>query len=185
MPKICYNKYIKLSLDGVKMFKIGEKIIYGVSGIYTLEDIREETVLGVKHTYYILNSDGGNQSKIYVPTDSETLVSAMRKPLSRKEAKALIADIKNIPEAEWHKDSRKRSAEYRTLMESGNPRDIISVIKALYKSAKSRLDEGKKVYMTDENSMRKAEKLLYSELSLALNIPEDDIPSYIKEQCEK
>ncbi len=166
------------------MFKKGEKIVYGNNGIYTLEDIREESVLGEKRTYYILNSDGGAQSRVFVPIDSETLVSSMRKPLSKKEAKALIADIKNIPESDWQKDSRKRSAEYRTLMESGNPRDTISVIKALYKSSKSRLDEGKKVYMADEISMKKAEKLLYSELSLALDIPEADVPAYIKEKCE-
>ncbi len=166
------------------MFKIGEKIVYGMSGIYTLEDIREETVLGSKHTYYILTSDTNAQSKVFVPMDSETLVSSMRKPISKKEAETLIADIKNIPEADWQKDSRKRTMDFRTIMESGDLRSMISVIKALYKSSKARLDEGKKVYMSDENSMKKAEKLLYSELSLALDIPESEMLEYIKERCE-
>ncbi len=165
------------------MFKIGEKIVYGMSGIYTVEDIREETVLGQKRTYYILQSEGNMQSKVFVPVDSETLVASMRRTMSREDAEKIISEVKDIPEAPWQKDSRQRSSQFRAIMESGDPRAVISVIKSLWKNSEARKAEGKKTYMADENSMRKAEKLLYSELSLALGIPEDQVLSYIIEKC--
>jgi CarD family transcriptional regulator len=47
------------------------------------------------------------------------------------------------------------------------------------------LREGKKILSSDEQYLRKAEELLYSEMSLALSIPREQVSQYIADAVEK
>lgn len=166
------------------MFNIGEKIIYGTNGAFTVKDIRDENVLGTLRRYYILSPVGGNaDSRVYVPLDSEKLVSAMRKPVSREEAERIIAEARDIPEAEWKGDNRARMDSFRKIMESGDHRKMISVIKSVKRNSEDRKETGKKSYMTDENALKRAKKLLCSELALSLGASEDEVLDLIKRAC--
>lgn len=166
------------------MFNIGDKIVYGLSGIYVVEDICKQTVLGNERTYYKLHILNGSASCVYIPVDNEGLVSSMRYPITSTEAQRIISQINEIEPHEWYKDSRKRNDVFREVFESGDHRALISVIKALWNSFESRRAEKKKIYASDENLMRKAQGLLYSEFSLALGIPENEVADYIKSKAE-
>lgn len=61
----------------------------------------------------------------------------------------------------------------------------MQIIKTLYLRKQDRLKEGKKVLSSDEQYLRKAEELLYGEMSLALSIPKEEVESYIKEAVHK
>lgn len=166
------------------MRETGERVIYGSNGVMEIVDIREETVGDITRKYYVLRDLNSTQvSHIFVPTDNEKLVSAMRPLLTKEEAMDMIKRIKTIPEAEWKNDNRIRSEKFRKVIESGDRDSVIAVIKAVYENGIKRQEEGKKNYLADENIMRKAEKVIYSELSIVLGIPENEVADFIVKNC--
>ena len=48
------------------MFNIGDKIVYPMHGAGTIAAIEEKDILGVKHSYYILQMPG--EVKVMIPT---------------------------------------------------------------------------------------------------------------------
>lgn len=166
------------------MHKIGEKVVYGSCGIMRITDIREETVGGVTRKYYVMRDVGeGSSSQTFVPVDNEKLVSTIRPLLTKDEVMDIISRVKSIPETEWKKDNRVRSEQFRNIIESGDREGMVSLIKAIYSNGKKRSESGKKNYLADENFMRKAEHLLYSEFSEVLDIPENEVQTFIAEHC--
>ena len=61
----------------------------------------------------------------------------------------------------------------------------MAIIDAIMRSGKRRNDEGKKNYLSDENIMRKAEKIVHLEFSLVLGIPEEEIGAFIEREIAK
>ena len=168
------------------MYKIGEKVVYGTNGVFEIEDVREENVLGETHKYYVMRPAGEKrESFVFVPVDNEALTSQMRYPITKKNAEKLIKEIPDIPAAEWKKDSKQRTDNYKKLIGSANHRDIISVIKSVWLNCESRKNEGKKAYVSDESMIKRAEAILYSELAASLGIPECEVADYISAACRK
>lgn len=168
------------------MHKIGDNIVYGSNGVMTVIDIREEEVLDTLRKYYVLQPYGVRSASLtFVPIDNKALVAQMRPLLSREDVLEIIHSIDDVPETEWVKDNRIRSERFKSIMESGDRTKIISMIGAIYRSGLRRLEEGKKNYLSDENMMHKAEKLLYSEFALVLGIPEEDIPAFIESEKKR
>ena len=166
------------------MLSIGEKIVYGSSGVMQIVDIREELVGDAKHEYYVLKDlNSSSTTKTFVPKANKKLVESMRPLLTKDEVMDIIKRIKDIPEVEWQNDNRVRSEHFRSIIESGDREEILSLIKTVYENGKRRSEEGKKNYLADENFMRKAEKLLYSEFSVVLGIPENEVQKFIEENC--
>ena len=162
----------------------GDKIIYGGNGVMEIVDVRDEIIGDVSKKYYVLRDlKSASVSQTFVPVDNDKLVASMRPLLTKKEAMEMISRIKSIPEAEWKKDNRIRSENFRHIIESGDREGMISVIKAVYENGVKRHGEGKKNYLADENIMRKAEKVIYSELSIVLGIPENEVANFISENC--
>ena len=53
------------------------------------------------------------------------------------------------------------------------------MIRELYIHKQEQLKNGKKMRLSDEQLMKEAERLLYSEFSLVLNIRADEVPKFI------
>ena len=53
------------------------------------------------------------------------------------------------------------------------------MIRELYIHKQKQLKNGKKMHLSDEQLMKEAERLLYSEFSLVLNIRADEVPKFI------
>lgn len=160
---------------------IGEKIVYGSSGVMKIVDIRSEELMGTVREYYVLGEVNSQSAALtYVPRDNEKLVGAMRPLLSPDEARELIAEAADISPLEWDADNRVRNEKFRAVMESGNRRELFGMIKAIREMGKLRLAEGKKNYLSDEHALAKAERLLYSELAEVLARPENEIAELLK-----
>ncbi len=168
------------------MYKIGDTVIYGSSGVVVVEDIREENFAGEKRMYYVLRSPSAtSQSLTFVPLDNEKLTSLMRPLISKKDIYEILSAVDKNAEEEWISDNRARSERFKKVIENGDARGMISMIRSIYQNGKERQKNGKKNYLSDENAMKKAERLLYSEFSAVLGIPEDDVPSFIEKEIEK
>lgn len=160
------------------MLELNSVLIYGSSGICKVTDIRKEKLGKEIREYYILQPLGDNKSVVYVPTDNEGLQNKMRKIISTEEIKSLI---KNMPENEtiWIDDDRKRNEAYKSILESGDHVGVIKVIKTLFFRRKELTAVGKKLRTTDEAIMQRAEKMLYEEFALVLNISRDEVLPFI------
>ena len=159
------------------MHKIGDKVMYGAAGVMTIVDIREESIGDVSRSYYVLRPTCTNSDSFtFVPTDNERLVSAMRPLLTREEVISLLNSPCDLPPIDWIKENRARQEYFKRIMESGDRARMIAMIRAIDESGLRREAEGKKNFLTDENARAKAERLLRSEFSIVLGIPEEDVP---------
>ena len=168
------------------MHKIGENVVYGGNGVMTVVDIREERFGDESRSYYVMREVGSNsESLTFVPTDNEKLVAQMRPLLTKDEILDILHTVKDEPDCAWMKDSRSRSELFRNIMESGDRRKIIAMIRTIYRAGLRREEEGKRNFLSDENAMHKAEKLLYSEFSVVFGIPEEEVPEFVKKEIEE
>lgn len=167
------------------MHKIGDKIMYGAGGVMTIVDIREESIGDTSRSYYILRPTLARaESFTYVPVDNEALVSAMRPLLTEDEIISLLRSAKNLPPIDWVKENRARQEYFKKIMESGDRAKLISMIRAIDENGLRREAEGKRNFLSDENARAKAEKLLFSEFSVVLGIPEEEIPAFVEREMQ-
>lgn len=73
-------------------------------------------------------------------------------------------------------------AEYKNLLSSGSHEDLIKIIKTTYLRNKKRLDNKKKIGDKDNYYFKKAERYLYNEFSISLNMSFENTKDYITEQ---
>ncbi len=160
------------------MFKKGELIMCGGHGVCRVVDITGNPVdrLDKKRKYYVLEPVFEKASTIYTPVDNEKIV--MRKIMNREEAEALIERITEI-ETVWIQEEKRREQMYKEAIRTYDCRSLVQIIKTLYLRKQNRLNEGKKVLSSDEQYLRKEEELHYSEMSLALSIPKEEVETYI------
>lgn len=165
------------------MFEVGEYVVYGSKGVCMIEDITHIDISGAdkNRLYYVLAPIGDSNGKIYAPTDNQKIV--MRSVISRKEAEQLIEELPEI-EMLWVPDDKQREAKYKEAMRTCDYRAWVSIVKTLYARKQERTAQGKKITTLDERYMRAAENELYSELSLTLGIPKEDMEDYIRERLD-
>ena len=168
------------------MRKIGEYVVYGGNGVMVVVDIKEESFGGVTRSYYVLRDVSSNsESLTYVPTDSAVLVSQMRPLLTKDEVLNVIKNAKDASDCEWAKDNRARTEIFKRILESGDRVKLISMIRTIYNAGLKREAEGKKNFVSDENAKQRAEKLIFSEFSIVLEMPETEVSEFIKKEMNK
>ncbi len=162
------------------MFSINDTILYGTHGVCHIADIVNAPFDGAKGDYYILNPAHNPASTIYVPVDNEKLTSKMRSILSEEEIYSLI---KNMPDEEsWIENKNDRAIRFKEILNSGNRSQILSLIKTIYKHREELKSCGKKLHAADETAFKEAEKVIYDEFALVLNIRRDQVVPFIMEQ---
>ena len=163
------------------MYGIGDKVVYGAFGVMEIVDVTEETLGDVKKKYYVMKeSSSTSNSLTYVPLENEMLTSQMKPLLTKDEIVAVVKESKVAPPLEWIDDNRARSEFYKKLLSTSDRLKLLLMIDAVYRTGVRREVEGKKNYIADETSMRRAEKLIATEFSLVLGIPENEVKAFIE-----
>ena len=157
------------------MFKVGEYLVYR-KDVCQVKEIKEKE--GMK--YYLLVPINDDSLKIEVPVEDKD--NALRKLISKEEIDRLLNEMSTIEVIDCN--DRMIELEYRNLLSSGNKEDIIKVIKTAYLRNKERIAKKKKISEKDSNYLEKAEKLLYSEFSVVLNLSIDATREYIINKVE-
>jgi CarD family transcriptional regulator len=162
----------------VTVFEKGEYVVCGNKGVCLVEDITTLNISGVDKAreYYILKPLYVSGSTVYVPVDAAE--ESMRKVLSKSEAEALIKEIPDIPMISIAND-KLLEQEYRVCMKSNNCQELVKVIKTIYTRKQKRTEAGRKVTAVDAKYFRMAEDSLYGELAVALEIPKQEVESFI------
>ncbi len=165
-------------------YKINDMVHYGTDGVCCITGIVEKPFRDNMVKYYVLSPVFNSTSTIFVPMDNEVLVSErMRYALSRDEVNGIIADI-STEETIWIDNESERKLRYKEIIQSGNMREMIKLIKTLVTHQKKQREIGKKMHIADERFLKDAERLINNEFAAALGISPTDVFDYISNENE-
>lgn len=160
------------------MFQIGDYVVYKRE-VCKIKQIKEKFFYN--NDYYILNPISDDSLVINVPVDNK--LGLLRSIISKSEALNLI---ELIPKIEInYSDDKMIENEYKKLLNSNKLEDIVKVIKMTYLRNDKRATQGKKLSEKDELYFKKAEDILYNELSISLGMTYEDVKDYIISKASK
>lgn len=152
------------------MYKVGEYIVYK-------KDVCK--IIGIKEKYF-----NNNDYYTLIPIDDKTL--HLEIPINNKFLRDLIKQsdvekiISKIPEIEIIKsDDKLLEHEYKSLINNGTHEDLIKIIKTTYLRNKERIDSKRKISDKDNHYFELAEKYLYNEFSIILNMDYEETKKYV------
>lgn len=160
------------------MYQVGAMVIYGGEGVCRVEAVGPLAMRGVRDSrlYYTL-APLYREGKIYTPVDTSVF---MRPVLSREEAEELVRTMPDIEAAHCtERNPRVLGTFYQDLIRSRSCVGMVQIIKTAHRKTQARRAQGSKPGQVDEKYLRRAEELLYGELAVALDIPREQVSSYI------
>ena len=163
------------------MRQIGEIVIYGSKGVCKIEEICNLDMSGEMKEYYVLAPLYDKSTKVYVPIDKERLTNRMRDVMSPEAIEEFIADIDSI-EADWCEDTDERKPYYTDIVSKGDVRRIVAMLKALY-AHRAKLDKmNRRMYVSDERSIRDGEKLIQGEIAHVFGLHPSEVAQFVEER---
>lgn len=157
------------------MYVVGEKIIYGESGVCTVDVIAPSKMTGAdpSRLYYYLSPMVGT-GVFSIPVESSVFT---RPVIDKATAEALIESIPDIEPAICN-DSRFNHVDafYKELFKQHTPEALVAIIKGLT----IKMSEKKTKSSRAEITMKRAKEILYAELAVALSIPYAEVEQYLK-----
>lgn len=155
------------------MYKIDDYVMYR-HDVCKIKDIRENKL--TSKTYYVMTPLDDESLIIDIPTEDK--MGFLRNIISKEDAEKLI---NNIPSIEPLKGIRDKDLVYlyKELINTGNHENLIKIIKTTYLRNEDRLNNKRKISEKDSTYFKLAEKYLYNELSISLDMTQDEVKNYI------
>ena len=155
-------------------FKVGDRVVYPHHGAAVIEKKEKRKAFGEEKDYFVLRMAHGDMT-LAVPVDKAEEVG-MRWPISKEDVEDLfeVLQRRDVREpANWS----RRFKNHQEKLKSGDVYQVAEVVRnlALREKAKG-LSAGEK------NMYTKARKVLVSELSFALDVPEEVAMNQVEEQ---
>lgn len=166
------------------MFLKNDIVRYGAHGVCKITDIAEKDFNGVPVEYYVLKPIYNDTSTIYVPVHNQSLTDKMHKVLSAEEIRALIQAMP-YEESIWIDDEEERKRRYQEILVDGDRVELIRMIKALYLRQRKQQAKGRKLHMADDRFFKEAERMLYEEFALVLQMKKEEVLPFILEQLQE
>ena len=160
------------------MFKEGNFVVYK-RDVVRIVGIRTNQLNN--QDYYVLVPINDESLKIDVPVDNR--LGHIRKLMTKEEINDLIKKIPDILCIETN--NKLIENEYKILLNEGSHESLIKIIKTTYLRNKERLDSNKKIGDKDNHYFNLAEKYLYTEISIVLNVSYDEAKEYVTKEVEK
>jgi len=158
------------------MYNIGDYIVY-LKDVCKISAIKEKYMNDMD--YYILIPINDTSLKLNVPVSNKFI----RNLISKDEINKIIDNILNIDILDF--DDKMIEFEYKKLLNTGLHEDLIKIIKTSYIRNKKRIDNKKKISDKDKTYFELAEKYLYTEFSIVLDMSFDETRDYVIENVMK
>lgn len=160
------------------MFNKNDYIIYGSMSVCKIVDIVEEDnpYIGRKSYYVIQPVYSDKNTIIKIPIDSKKIF--MRHLLSKNEIMSIIESIPNLEITKIEND-KERSVYYKSVIKNSLCDELTEIIKGISINEQEKLSIGKKLSKTEEDFKKAAEKLIDEEFATVLDIPVQDVQSFI------
>lgn len=160
------------------MYKIGDKIIYGQTGVCQITDICEKVFIkNQKREYYVLKPHNLENNTIYAPVSDNKVF--MRELITKSEAEDLIKSIPIIVE-KLSKSEEATKEDYIAKINNHSLEELVELTAIIYSKKLSVAKMKKRLNAIDEKYMKIGENLLFGELSVVLGIPIDSVQNYIE-----
>ena len=156
------------------MYKVGTYVSYRSEGICVVSEIRSQKfgLLNESKDFYILSPVKDPNSKLFVPTDNEALISKMRELCSADDVNALAAELLGET-LEWDFQSRRRSNFFKEILAGGDRELLISLIHTVIAMENELSMIGKHVTQGDWTALERAQKMLVNEFSFTTDINDE------------
>lgn len=162
------------------MYQTGALVVYGGSGVCKVTGVGVPE--GQSKPYYTLSPVYGTEV-IYAPVDTKVF---MRPALTRQQAEEFIQLMPAIEGEAVHSGNLQlRTRQYQASFESHSAEDLVKLIKTIYQKDETAKASGRRPGRVEEKYRKRAEELLYGELSVALDIPRDNVPQYIRQALKQ
>lgn len=158
------------------MYKINDYIIYKRE-VCKINDILPKFFKD--NDYYLLSPLSDDTLTIKVPVNNKEI----RSLITKKDIDKIINEIPDIEPV--NSDTKSLEGIYKDLLSSGSHTDLIKIIKTTYLRNKERIDNNKKTTDKDNYYFNLAEKYLYQEFQIILNLSYDDTKKYVINKVEK
>ncbi len=161
------------------MLNIGDTVVFGTEGIFTIEETTQKIICGKKTDYYVLKSTGKDNSIVYLPMNNQMLLDRAKPLVTKEEISRLIENIPNSEDC-WVDDHKQRKEKFNRILQSGDREGIIALAGTIYNKQKAQLAAHKKLNASDERILREAERIINLEFAFVLNITPDEVKEYIR-----
>ncbi len=126
-----------------------------------------------------LKQDGS--VKMQVPVSNKA--GNLRDLITEEQIQQLIKDTPDIEILE-NKPANMKS-QYAALLKGNAVSDLVRIIKTSYGRNKARMEQHKKLASIDDEYLKKAEKYLYDEISVALGMTYDEAKAHFEDEVAK
>ena len=164
------------------MFQPGEKIVYGTTGVCTVQEVtpRDDLPGTAPGTLYYALEPLSGSGVIYLPVDAPVF---MRPVITRQEAEALVARIPEMAAEAYHqRNLQMLRNHYQEVLQSHDCEKLLEMTMSIHVKEKQASKAGRKLGQIDARFQKRAEELLWGELAVALEIPVEEVPRYIQEK---
>ena len=157
----------------------GQYVNYTAQGICRVEGIESlKFGDGKARDYYLLRPVNQPESSVYLPVDNPDLLAKLHPILSKEEIDQIILSVRqdSIP---WVSDFREREEQFSAILARRDERELLLLIGCLLlreEEGTHRLSSG------DQQTLRKAQRIVAEEFSFSLHLPADQIDDYIREK---
>ena len=164
------------------MFQVDSLIMYGATGVCRIVDITSMQVEGVDKQYYVLKPLY-QSGVIYAPCDNNKV--SMRSVISAEEAKKYIDNIPDVQTEIYPSRSMQAlTRQYQSMLDTHTVADLIKITKSIHLKRLAGLKTNKGLGQIDKKFKKRAEDLLYGELSVALGVTIDEVECFIQDKLE-
>ena len=148
------------------MFKAGDTVSYGTSGVCTIAEQKRVTLGGQPHDCFILKPVYDASMKICVPCDSAPLLERMRPLPTRDDLLALLREP--LPD--------------REALKSGNLHALVRMVRDIRTEQALRRAKGKQISAYEDTALRDAQNVLHSEFAYVMGIEPNEVPKFIAKE---
>ncbi len=147
--------------------------MYGAQGICKIDCLQTKIIGKQAIEYYVLKPIFNDSTAVFVPVDNKILTAKMQDVLTIGQAKELIEKSLQISVINFDNENQKRE-QYKAILASSDREKLLSLIKTIRLERDTRRKSGKKLNLNDEQTLRKAEQLLFNEMAFVLKITPEE-----------
>lgn len=163
------------------MFSIGDNIIYGSEGVYTVTEFTTSPIdKNDTRQFYVLRPVHGPVGNVIITPVGNDKVK-MRAVMSREDALDLIDKIPSLPTLTVEKEKNRREV-YRVALAEASPEKFVGIIKTVMERRAEMLKLKKRLSESDNDYEKKAKFCLNGELAVSLGMRFDEVDSFIEER---
>lgn len=165
------------------MLKLNQTVMYGTTGVCTVDSIEDKKIGKVKRKYYVLKPMAQATSTVFVPADNELLLSKVRELITKENIKEMLQVLPS-KESIWIDDDSERKQSFGDIVMSGDRMACLTLLKTLIVRQKELSEKGKRLHLADERVLREVQRLINDEFSFVLGIGVEDVQGRIVKTIE-